>query len=72
MLLGRGLYDLNFSPVYQFAQMWGRDEKGRMRYKRGQQTSKNGISLLIRGTKMYENREIHNNDTKPMCPGTEN
>lgn len=72
VLRGRGLYDINFSPVYQFAQMWGRGEKGEMRCKSGQQTSKNGIRLLIRRTNMYENREIDNNDTKTMCPRTEN
>lgn len=52
--------------------MWGRGEKGEMRCKSGQQTSKNGIRLLIRRTNMYENREIDNNDTKTMCPRTEN
>lgn len=70
-VVGGGLYGVTFLPVYQFAHLRGRDEEGGVKCKSHQETSKNGVRLLITGTKMYENREMSNTDTKLMFPGTE-
>lgn len=58
VLLSRGLCGWSVSPFYRFAQKWGRGEERGVKYKSSQQTSNNGVRLLITVNKMYENREM--------------
>lgn len=71
-LLSRGLCGMSVSAVYQFAQMGGRGGEQGVKHKSSQQTSNNGVRLLITGNKMYENREMDSNDTTPILTRTEN